>query len=100
MRKTLATGLVFIASASALGAVAYSTIPSDAEAGDPARWYQPADTPAKKYEVAMKEARAALKEAMTACRSEVAAERRPCMTEALRTYRDDAAEAKSQRDSY
>ena len=39
-----------------------------AQPGDPARWFDPADTPEKKYATAMKEAAAALKENLIECR--------------------------------
>jgi hypothetical protein len=42
----------------------------DAERGDPARWYQPANTPKLKYETRVKEARAAAAEARKECRAE------------------------------
>ena len=41
----------------------------NAERGDPARWYVPADTPQLKYETQVKEARAALGEALKECRA-------------------------------
>ena len=64
-----------------------------AQPGDPARWYQPADTPRKKYENSMKEARAALAEALADCRSQHS-DRKSCQAEARENYRHDVAEAK------
>jgi hypothetical protein len=40
----------------------------DAERGDPARWYEPADTPQEQHRNAMQEANAALAEALRECR--------------------------------
>ena len=87
-----------ILSIAALGAIAYDPTPdSVAMPGDPGRWYRPADTPEKRYEVAMKEANAALKEARDECRRADAGERNACMSEALKVYRDDVASARSLR---
>jgi len=61
--------------------------------GDPARWYMPADTPAKKYAVAMQEAGAALKEALQECRRE-AADRKACEAEARAQWRVEVADAR------
>src|SRR5438552_15225959 len=49
----------------------------EAEKGDPARWYEPADTPQKRYEALKKEAGAALAQALQECRAQ-AAERKAC----------------------
>ena len=51
------------------------------QSGDPARWYQPADTPQKKFETLKKEAGAALKEARDECRK-TATDRRACEAQA------------------
>ena len=64
-----------------------------AQPGDPARWYQPVDTPRKKYENSMKEARAALAEVLADCRSQHSG-RKSCQAEARENYRHDVAEAK------
>lgn len=65
----------------------------DAEKGDPARWYQPADTPQRQYENAVQEARAALAEAMRECRA-LAAERRACEAEARLRHEEDMERAR------
>jgi hypothetical protein len=64
-----------------------------AEPGDPARWYIPADTPARKYQTHMKEAAAALKEALGECRAAV--DRRACEREAREVFRSDVAKARA-----
>jgi hypothetical protein len=88
--------VVMTLSMAAFAAIAYDPPPdSVAQAGDPARWYKPADTPDKLYHTAMKEAGAALKEALSACRAETKSERRDCAADAMRTYRDDVAAAKN-----
>lgn len=56
----------------------------NAELGDPARWYQPDDTPEKKYRTAMKEAAAAKAEAVQECRA--SAQAKACEAEARRQY--------------
>lgn len=64
------------------------------EPGDPARWYIPADTPAQKYAVAMKEAGAALKEALEECRR-AAVDRKACETQARAQWRHDMQRARA-----
>jgi hypothetical protein len=65
----------------------------NAEKGDPARWYQPADTPRQKYDNAMKEAGAALAEAKADCRGQSA--RAGCEADAREQYRLDAEAARA-----
>jgi len=65
----------------------------DAERGDPALWYVPADTPQLKYETLVKEAGAALGEAMKECRANRAS-RTSCETEARAQYRRDLEDAR------
>jgi hypothetical protein len=65
----------------------------NAEKGDPARWYQPADTPRLKYENAMKEAHAALAEALKECRDQVDG-RRECEADARQQFRYDSERAR------
>ena len=64
-----------------------------AEPGDPARWYVAADTPTRKYQKLMKEAGAALKEALGECRAAV--DRRACEREAREIFRSDVAKART-----
>ena len=64
-----------------------------AEPGDPARGYIAAETPARKYQALMKEAGAALEEALGECRAAV--DRRACEREAREIYRSDIAEART-----
>lgn len=65
----------------------------DAERGDPARWYVPADTPKLKYETRVKEAHAALAEAMKECRGERQG-RAACVAEARAQERRDMEDAR------
>ena len=65
----------------------------DAERGDPARWHQPADTSQEKYRTAMKEAAAALAEALKECRAEPAG-RKECEAAARRQNQIDVERAR------
>ena len=65
----------------------------DAERGDPARWYVPADTPRLKYETRVKEAHAAAAEAVKECRREREG-RAACMAEAKAQERSDLDDAR------
>jgi hypothetical protein len=64
----------------------------NAERGDPARWYVPADTPRLKYETQVKEAHAALGEALKECRAARAG--RACIEEANAQHRRDMDDAR------
>jgi hypothetical protein len=66
----------------------------NAERGDPARWYVPADTPALKYETQVKDAQAALAEARKECQA-LQAGRTACLAEASAQHRSDLADARS-----
>ena len=89
----LMTAVIFfsIPTVAPLAATSHNPI---AQPGDPARWYQSADTPRRKYENSMKEARAALAEALAECRSQRSG-RRSCETEAHESYRHDVSYAKA-----
>lgn len=65
----------------------------NAERGDPARWYVPADTPQRKYDTQVKEARAALGEALKECRA-LHAGRVDCMAQARAQQRRDLEDAR------
>lgn len=65
----------------------------DAEKGDPARWYRPADTPRLQYENAMQEAGAALAEALAECRR-LGPERGACEREARERHEEDIERAR------
>jgi hypothetical protein len=85
-------------SMAAFAAIAYDPPPdSISQGGDPARWYRPADTPEKLYQTHVKEAKAALKEALADCRSGARTDRRACASDAMQTYREDMEAAKNQR---
>lgn len=65
----------------------------DAERGDPARWYVPADTPRLKYQTRVKEAHAAAAEAIRDCRREREG-RAACIAEAKAQERSDLEDAR------
>ena len=67
---------------------------TNAERGDPARWYVPADTPQLKYETQVKEANAALGEALNECRARQEG-RSACMAQANAQRRRDVEEART-----
>lgn len=92
---------VAAASCALVATLAYPAPPSseehvgvNAERGDPARWYVPADTPRLKYEAQAKEARAAQAEALKECRA-LQAGRTACVAEAKAQYRRDMEDARS-----
>ena len=64
----------------------------DAEKGDPRRWDEPADTPQKRHQTAVKEAGAALAEALRDCRA-AGTQRKACEDDARRQHREDMARA-------
>lgn len=64
------------------------------EPGDPARWFIPAETPAQKFAVAMKEAGAALKEALEECRR-APVDRKACETQSRAQWRHDVRLARA-----
>lgn len=66
----------------------------NAERGDPARWYVPADTPRLKYDTQVKEAGAVLGEALKECRA-LQSGREACMAEARAQHRRDLEDARS-----
>jgi len=94
-------GLALAAAACALAATFASAAPRDseehvgrdAERGDPARWYVPADTPRLKYQTRVKEAHAAAAEAIQECRRERAG-RAACVADAKAQERSDLEEAR------
>jgi hypothetical protein len=65
----------------------------NAERGDPARWYVPADTPRLLYDTQVKEARAALAEATKECRS-LQGGRTDCVAQANAVHRRDLEDAR------
>ena len=88
---------VTVLSMAAFAAIAYDPPPGSlAQAGDPGRWYCPADTPEKLYQTHVKEAKAALKEALADCRSQSGTDRRSCVSDAMELYRADMESAKNQ----
>ena len=89
---TALSGACFLTAASAHAAID-GPVGRDAEKGDPARWYQPADTPQRQHESAMKEASAALAEAMKECRS-AQSRRKECEADARERYEADVERAR------
>jgi hypothetical protein len=61
--------------------------------GDPERWYRPNVTPVDRHQAAMKEAAAALKEALGDCREQASSSRSACMREAREQQRKDVGSA-------
>lgn len=90
-RQTLVAAAFLSLSASAFALEEHVGV--NAERGDPARWYQPAETPRQKYDNAMKEAGAALAEAKADCRGQ--SDRRACETDAREQYRRDTESARA-----
>jgi type VI protein secretion system component VasF len=86
------------ASGLAAAAVVDGPVGRDAEKGDPARWYEPADTPQEQHRNAMQEAAAALAEALKECRAGNGARNsdaaRRCEAEARARYEDDVERAR------
>src|SRR5690606_14409348 len=52
------SGISFVTAAGVAAAAIDGPVGRDAEKGDPARWYEPADTPQEQYRNAMQEAEA------------------------------------------
>ena len=92
--KQLATAVAAVAFAATLAHAKEEHVGRDAERGDPARWDQPADTPQKRYDTAMKEAAAARAEAVKECRATAAP--KACEAEARRQYEFDVSRARAQ----
>jgi hypothetical protein len=89
------SGLSFLAAAGFAGAAVDGPVGRDAEKGDPARWYQPADTPQEQYRNAMQEAQAALAEALGECRAqEDPSVARECEAQARQRHEDDVERAR------
>ena len=77
---------------SGANAIAATHATSFSEAGDPPRWYIPADTPRRKFENAAREARNALAEQLRECRASHS--RKRCESDAREQYREDMARAR------
>jgi len=87
---TLAAALIATFTIAANGETFPETL---SQPGDPTRWYEPADTPAKKFRTQMKEAGAALKEQLEECRG--SSNRRACEEEARELYRTEVARVRA-----
>ena len=94
MKRT--TPFVAISLAAASFAIAANAAEAGAPEVDPPRWSVPADTPAQKYAVAVKEAGAALEEARKECRAMHAAanERKACEADAREQWKREMSEAR------
>lgn len=66
----------------------------DVSASDPQRWYQANDTPQQHYQNLLKEAQAALKQALQECKTSKGSVAQACRNEASHHYADDKARAK------
>ena len=84
------------ACACAFAAVAEEHVGKHLERGEPARWWQPDDTPEKREATRIKEAKAALAEALKDCR-ESATDRKACEKDARDSYRADLEAARTPR---
>jgi hypothetical protein len=84
----------------AVAAASFGFAARAADAGaplvDPPRWSVPAETPAQKYAVAMKEAGAAMNEALKECRAlhAAGAERKACEAAAREQWAQETREAR------
>jgi hypothetical protein len=87
-------GISFLAAAGLATAAVDGRVGRDAEKGDPARWYEPADTPQEQYRNAMQEAQAALAEALEECRALPAPSVRDCEAQARQRHEDDVERAR------
>jgi hypothetical protein len=93
MNHTFRATLVALAIASAPALAAnYATTFSAND--DPARWYQPLETPRQKYDNAMLEARNALAEALRECRRS-GSDRAACEVAARRQHAAEVSQAKT-----
>lgn len=94
-RRPLAlASLCFLGAAGTALAAVEGPVGRDAEKGDPARWYQPADTPQLQHRNAMQEAAAALAEALKECRAAAKDERKQCEADARSRHEDDVERAR------
>ena len=84
------------ACACAFAATAEEHVGKNLERGEPARWFQPDDTPQKREATAKKEAAAALAEALKECRGNPA-DRKACEKQARDQYRMDVEAARAGR---
>jgi hypothetical protein len=66
----------------------------DVSARDPQRWYQSNDTPKLHYQNLLKEAQAALNQALQECKTIKGSAAQACRSEARHHYADDKARAK------
>ena len=87
------SGACFLTTAVVAFAAIDGPVGRDAEKGDPARWSQPADTPQRQHEAAMKEAGAALAEALKECRAQQS-QRKECEAEARGRFDEDVERAR------
>ena len=99
LSRTISTALAAASCAlSATLAYPQSTAPVEhvgvnAERGDPARWYVPADTPQLQYETRVKEAGAAQSEALKDCHA-LKVRLSACVDDANEQYRHDVEDAR------
>lgn len=87
------SGAFLLASAATSLAALDGPVGRDAEKGDPARWYQPADTPQRQHDAAMKEADAARAESLKECRAQPS-QRKECEAEARVRHEEDVERAR------
>lgn len=85
------------AGACAFAAFAEEHVGRNLEKGEPSRWSEPADTPQKREQLGIQEAKAALAEALKECRAAATTDRAACEKQAREQYKldSDAARASS-----
>lgn len=90
-------GMSLLATATVAVAAIDGPVGRDAEKGDPARWYQPIETPQQQHRNAMQEAAAALAEALKECRAATGGRMAPageCEVQAREQYEQDVERAR------
>lgn len=98
MRPELKVVVVAVfACAGAVAATAEEHVGRNLEKGEPARWSQPDDTPRKREATAMKEAKAALADALKECRQLATGERKACEKQARDQYKLDVDSSREAR---
>jgi len=93
MNKNILARATLLAVALFAGASAHAAGKAPDQA-DPARWYQPDDTPKARYGNLRQEAGAAHREALAQCRKVRGKEAAQCRKEARAALKDDMARAK------
>nr|WP_198983230.1 hypothetical protein [Herbaspirillum sp. ASV7] len=99
MKKNILALSLLAAMAALCNATAYAA-EEDVSKADPARWYQPDDTPKERLQNLGKEADAAYGEALHACKEQHGKQATMCRKDARAAHKDDMARAKRIYDDY